>query len=82
MIRGIGPIYAKRVVQGFEEAAFDLIEQQPDRLCQRRMKTSRWADVARPILGRSVPAAPSAWWRDWSLPRWRWVRCEAIRKLG
>ena len=59
MIRGIGPIYAKREVQGFREAAFDLIEQQTDRLCQRRMKTPRWADVARPILVRSVPAAPS-----------------------
>ena len=32
MIRGIGPIYAKRLVQGFGEAVFDLIEQQPDRL--------------------------------------------------
>jgi exodeoxyribonuclease V alpha subunit len=32
MIRGIGPIYAKRLVRGFGEAVFDLIEQQPDRL--------------------------------------------------
>jgi exodeoxyribonuclease V alpha subunit len=32
MIRGIGPIYAKRLVQGFGAAVFDLIEQQPDRL--------------------------------------------------
>lgn len=32
MIRGIGPIYAKRLVQGFGEAVFDLIEHQPDRL--------------------------------------------------
>src|SRR6478609_8026866 len=32
MIRGIGPIYAKRLVRGFGEAVFDLIEQHPDRL--------------------------------------------------
>ena len=32
MIRGIGPIYAKRLVRAFGEAVFDLIEQQPERL--------------------------------------------------
>jgi len=32
LIRGIGPVYAKRLVQAFGEGVFDLIEQQPDRL--------------------------------------------------
>ncbi len=32
MIRGIGPVYAKRLVRGFGETVFDLIEQQPERL--------------------------------------------------
>jgi exodeoxyribonuclease V alpha subunit len=32
MIRGIGPVYARRLVHGFGEAVFDLIEQQPERL--------------------------------------------------
>ena len=32
MIHGIGPVYAKRLVRGFGEAVFDLIEQQPERL--------------------------------------------------
>ncbi len=32
MIRGIGPVYAKRLVRGFGEAVFDLIETQPARL--------------------------------------------------
>jgi len=32
MIRGIGPVYAKRLVRAFGEGVFDLIEQQPDRL--------------------------------------------------
>jgi exodeoxyribonuclease V alpha subunit len=32
MIRGIGPVYAHRLVRGFGETVFDLIEQQPDRL--------------------------------------------------
>ncbi|WP_158744911.1 ATP-dependent RecD-like DNA helicase [Acidisphaera sp. L21] len=32
MIRGIGPIYAKRLVRALGEAVFDLIEQEPTRL--------------------------------------------------
>src|SRR5215217_477633 len=32
MIRGIGPVYAKKLVRAFGEAVFELIEQQPDRL--------------------------------------------------
>jgi len=32
MIRGIGPVYANRLVQTFGDAVFDLIEQQPQRL--------------------------------------------------
>ena len=32
MIRGIGPIYAKRLVQAFGETVFELTEQRPDRL--------------------------------------------------
>ena len=32
MIRGIGPIYARRLVRAFGEAVFDVIEQQPERL--------------------------------------------------
>jgi len=29
MIRGIGPIYAKKLVRAFGEAVFDVIEQDP-----------------------------------------------------
>jgi exodeoxyribonuclease V alpha subunit len=32
LIRGIGPVYATRLVRAFGEAVFDLIEQQPERL--------------------------------------------------
>src|SRR5438105_5025948 len=32
MIRGIGPIYAKKLVRAFGETVFDLIEQEPGRL--------------------------------------------------
>jgi exodeoxyribonuclease V alpha subunit len=32
MIRGIGPIYAKKLVHAFGEAVFDIIEQEPGRL--------------------------------------------------
>ncbi|MCF3947839.1 SF1B family DNA helicase RecD2 [Acidiphilium iwatense] len=32
MIRGIGPVYAKKLVRGFGEAVFDIIEGSPERL--------------------------------------------------
>src|SRR5690242_3312172 len=32
MIRGIGPIYARKLVRAFGDAVFELIEQQPERL--------------------------------------------------
>ncbi len=32
MIKGIGPVYAKKLVQAFGEAVFDTIEQSPERL--------------------------------------------------
>jgi exodeoxyribonuclease V alpha subunit len=32
LIRGIGPVYARRLVRAFGTNVFDLIEQQPDRL--------------------------------------------------
>src|ERR1700740_2966488 len=32
MIRGIGPVYAKRLVRVFGESVFDVIEAKPDRL--------------------------------------------------
>ena len=32
MIRGIGSIYAKKLVRAFGEAVFDVIQQEPDRL--------------------------------------------------
>ena len=32
MIRGIGPVYAKKLVRAFGNAVFDIIQQEPDRL--------------------------------------------------
>ena len=32
MLRGIGPVYAKKLVRAFGEAVFDVIEQEPPRL--------------------------------------------------
>src|SRR5260370_23081085 len=32
MIRGIGPVYARKLVRAFGDAVFDIIEQKPDRL--------------------------------------------------
>ena len=32
MIRGIGPVYAKKMVKAFGDKVFDVIEAEPDRL--------------------------------------------------
>jgi hypothetical protein len=32
MIRGVGPVYAKKLVRAFGEKVFDIIETTPDRL--------------------------------------------------
>jgi exodeoxyribonuclease V alpha subunit len=34
MIRGIGPVYARKLMRAFGEALFEIIEQEPTRLCQ------------------------------------------------
>ena len=34
MIRGIGPVYARKMVKAFGEKVFDIIEAEPDRLCE------------------------------------------------
>jgi NAD-dependent DNA ligase len=52
MIKGIGPIYAKKLVRAFSEAVFDVIEQKPERLQEvdgigpKRAKSivAAWAD--------------------------------------
>jgi exodeoxyribonuclease V alpha subunit len=36
MIRGIGPVYGKKMVQAFAEKVFDIIETEPDRLQRGR----------------------------------------------
>ncbi len=60
MIRGIGPIYGKRLVRAFGEAVFDVIEAQPERLqevdgigpMRAQRIVSGWADqkVIREIM--------------------------------
>ena len=59
MIKGIGPVYARKLVRAFGEAVFDLIEQSPS-ACGRSTGSARsgpsksagWADqkVIREIM--------------------------------
>ena len=52
MIRGIGPVYAKKMVKAFGEKVFDIIEAEPDRLrevtgigaVRAKRITDAWAD--------------------------------------
>src|SRR5712671_2362540 len=60
MIRGIGPVYAKKLVRAFGEKVFDVIEAEPDRLrevtgigpVRARRITDAWAEqkVVREIM--------------------------------
>src|SRR5438270_755490 len=60
MIRGIGPVYAKKMVKAFGEKVFDVIEAEPDRLCdvtgigkvRAKRITDAWAEqkVVREIM--------------------------------
>ena len=36
MIRGIGPVYAKKLLRAFGDKVFDVIEAEPDRLARDR----------------------------------------------
>src|SRR6185312_13071185 len=60
MIRGIGPVYAKKMVKAFGEKVFDIIEAEPDRLrevtgigvVRAKRITDAWADqkIVREIM--------------------------------
>ena len=60
MIRGIGPVYAKKMVKAFGEKVFDVIEAEPDRLrevtgigtVRAKRITDAWADqkIVREIM--------------------------------
>jgi exodeoxyribonuclease V alpha subunit len=59
MLRGIGPVYAKKLVRAFGEAVFDVIEQEPPRLRQvtgialSRRRGSLLAGLSRKSSARS-----------------------------
>lgn len=60
MIRGIGPVYAKKLVKAFAEKVFDIIEAEPERLrevtgigaVRAKRMTDAWADqkIVREIM--------------------------------
>ena len=49
MVRGIGPVYARKMVKAFGEKVFDIIEAEPDRL--------REVDGIGPVRARRITAA-------------------------
>jgi len=65
MIRGIGPVYAKKMVKAFGEKVFDVIEAEPDRLrevtgigaVRARRITDAWAEQKVAWLPSSRPAS-------------------------
>ena len=62
MIRGIGPVYAKKMVKAFGEKVFDIIEAEPDRLREvdgmsATTNQMTWCYAQSKVM---VPSAPSA----------------------
>ena len=61
MIRGVGPVYAKKLVRCFGEKVFDVIEATPDRLrevdgigpIRAASILTAWAEQKKPIIGSS-----------------------------
>jgi 5'-3' exonuclease len=63
MIRGIGPVYAKKLLRAFGDKVFDVIEAEPDRLREGGRDRS---DTSWPHHGRLGPAEGGP--RDHGLP--------------
>ena len=84
MIRGIGPVYAKKMVKAFGERVFDVIEAEPDRLrevtgigaVRAKRITDAWAEQK---VVREIIMQPTALLR--SLIRSRQPKCQRPRLL-
>jgi hypothetical protein len=80
MIRGIGPVYAKKMVKAFGVKVFDIIEAEPVRL---REVTGIGAGPRQTHHGRLGRAEGRP--RDHGLPsqQWRWnrTRCSHLQDL-
>ena len=81
MIRGVGPVYAKKLVRCFGEKVFDVFEATPDRLSE--------VDGIRPVRAASILAAwaeRKACWKSWSFctatVSARLVRCVSSRPMA
>jgi ATP-dependent exoDNAse (exonuclease V) alpha subunit len=70
MIRGIGPVYAKKLVRAFGEKVFDTIEAEPDRLrevtgigpVRAERITDAWAEQKIVRENHGLPAQPRGWY--------------------
>ena len=65
MIRGVGPVYAEKLVRAFGDKVFDVIEATPDRL--------REVDGIGPVRAASVLAA----WAEQRRCEKSWCSCTA-----
>jgi exodeoxyribonuclease V alpha subunit len=49
MVRGIGPHFARKLVQAFGEQVFDVIENEPERLLSAWQKTRLFREICPPV---------------------------------
>ena len=61
MIRGIGPVYARKMVRVFGEKVFDIIEAEPDRLREVEGIGAVRARSASPMPGPSRRSSARSW---------------------
>jgi ATP-dependent exoDNAse (exonuclease V) alpha subunit len=58
MIRGIGPVYARKLVRAFAEKVFDVIEGEPDRLREVGVGTARAVRIFKTYCSKSLYLMP------------------------
>ncbi len=66
MVRGIGPHFARKLVRAFAEQAFDIIEQEPERLLElegigpkRRERVAECLDAVSELTDETLEALAS-----------------------
>jgi hypothetical protein len=61
MIRGIRPVYAKKLVRAFGETVFEGIQQEPHRLLEAQQRRRHLARCASTKLTAPMPSLAATW---------------------
>ena len=82
MIRGIGPVYAKKLVRAFGEKVFDIIEAKPGAAAGGRRHRTGARDTHHRRLGRAEGGPRRSWCSCTATASARRGRCGSIKTYG